>query len=174
MPPHDLDFGFDSRTFLRDHKTFSTWQSWIFGLLAFRVDLPRYVMAKSANVLFAKELQRRCDAKGIPIISTSIHPGGVATDGAMAIFTPLVKPLVWLSAVPADEGAVMSLFTATAPIVRSNEARYKGRYLLSPAEFCPAHPVTEDEVQLCGLWENTLTAVNDYLADQGLNPVQDV
>lgn len=32
-----------------------------------------------ANILFAKELQRRFDEEGIPAIAVSLHPGDIAT-----------------------------------------------------------------------------------------------
>ena len=42
-----------------------------------------YGYGKLTNVLFASELQRRLDAQGVPILSLSVHPGGVATNGAL-------------------------------------------------------------------------------------------
>lgn len=39
-----------------------------------------YGQAKFANILFAKELQRRFDAEGIDIIVTSLHPGAVESN----------------------------------------------------------------------------------------------
>ena len=35
--------------------------------------------SKLANILFTKELQRRFKARGVPIISVAVHPGGVIT-----------------------------------------------------------------------------------------------
>ncbi|KAF1797113.1 hypothetical protein V8B55DRAFT_1379351 [Mucor lusitanicus] len=39
-----------------------------------------YGQSKFANILFAKELQRRFDAEGVDIIVTSLHPGTVVTN----------------------------------------------------------------------------------------------
>lgn len=175
MVPADLDFGFDVPDFLHRHRTFSTLQSRILGRLAFTIDMPRYAMAKTANVLFAQELQRRLDARGSgAILSLSLHPGGVGTEGAMAIFTMMVKPLVWLSAIPAAKGAVTTLFAATAGAVRADEQAYKGKFLVPYGEIAPVHPVAGNEEQVRGLWQNTLAAANDYLVSEGLEPVQDL
>ena len=131
-------------------------------------------MAKTANVLFAQELQHLLDAKGIPILSMSLHPGGVGTEGARAVFTNLVKPLIWLNSITTDQGAVTSLFAATAKVVRENEDMYGGKYLLPFGEVSPTHPVTKDERQVRGLWQNTLAAANECLVKNGLEPVRDV
>jgi len=142
--------------------------------LVVKVDMPRYAMAKTANVLFAQELQHLLDAKGIPILSMSLHPGGVGTEGARAVFTNLVKPLIWLNSITTDQGAVTSLFAATAKVVRENEDMYGGKYLLPFGEVSPTHPVTKDERQVRGLWQNTLAAANECLVKNGLEPVRDV
>lgn len=42
---------------------------------------------KLANLLHAKELQKRLDAQGAPIIVTAIHPGGIMT-GKRPVFLP--------------------------------------------------------------------------------------
>jgi len=39
-----------------------------------------YCTSKLANVLFAKELDRRCKAAGLPITAVSCHPGAINTD----------------------------------------------------------------------------------------------
>src|ERR1700733_3123522 len=57
----------------------------------------RYAISKVANTLFASELQRKMDSEGVPIISMSIPPGVVATDGGMGLFPDFVKPLLKLA-----------------------------------------------------------------------------
>lgn len=143
-------------------------------MLAFRVDMPRYALAKLANVLFAKELQRRLDARSIPIISTSMHPGGAATDAIPYVFRWLVRPLVWLTAISADAAAAMPVFAAVDPVVREKESHYRGAYLFPPGTVAAAHPAAEDEEQLRGLWENTLQQLNEYLATVGLSPLEGI
>ncbi|QRD90011.1 hypothetical protein F9C07_1526629 [Aspergillus flavus] len=39
----------------------------------------RYGLSKLAMVLFSKEIQRRANEEGIPMVATSMHPGGVRT-----------------------------------------------------------------------------------------------
>jgi len=46
----------------------------------------RYSKAKLANLLFAKELQRRVDRDGVPIISVAVHPGAAGTGEHGTIF----------------------------------------------------------------------------------------
>ncbi|KEY74780.1 hypothetical protein S7711_06677 [Stachybotrys chartarum IBT 7711] len=174
MVPEDLAFGFASPTFLDEHRPSLRSSGNALRALAFKVDMPRYCMAKMTNVLFAQELQRRLDTSGLSILSLSLHPGGVGSDGAMAIFTTLVKPLVWLIAWTTDKGAVTSLFAATAKTVREKADEFKGKFLLPFGEIGPLHSVTKNEVQVKGLWENTLRAVNMYHAQNALEPLQDV
>ncbi|KFA71898.1 hypothetical protein S40288_09521 [Stachybotrys chartarum IBT 40288] len=174
MVPEDLAFGSASPTFLDEHRPSLRSSGNALRALAFKVDMPRYCMAKMTNVLFAQELQRRLDTSGLSIISLSLHPGGVGSDGAMAIFTTLVKPLVWLIAWTTDKGAVTSLFAATAKTVREKADEFKGKFLLPFGEIGPLHSVTKNEVQVKGLWENTLRAVNMYHAQNALEPLQDV
>lgn len=46
---------------------------------AYEVNYMFPARSKQANILFTKELQRRFDEEGIPIICTSLHPGTVNT-----------------------------------------------------------------------------------------------
>ncbi|KAF6832299.1 daunorubicin C-13 ketoreductase [Colletotrichum plurivorum] len=176
--PGDLNTGFTSPTFLAENRTFSNFQTWLSGILAFRIDMPRYALAKLANVLFAKELQRRLDTRNIPIISTSMHPGGAATDAIPYVFRwlvrPLVRPLVWLTAISADAAAAMPVFAAVDLVVREKKSHYQGGYLFPPGTVAAAHPAAEDEEQLRGLWENTLLQLNEYLATVGLSPLEGI
>lgn len=172
--PGDLDTGFTSPEFLSQNRTFSNLQTWLFGMLAFRIDMPRYALAKLANVLFAKELQRRLDARNIPIISTSMHPGGAATDAISYVFRSLVRPLVWLTAISADAAAAMPVFAAVDPVVREKRSHYQGAYLFPPGTVAAAHPAAKDEEQLRGLWKNTLLQLNEYLATIGLSPLESI
>ena len=73
----------------------------------------RYGFSKLANVLFASELQRRFDADGVSIISISLDPGPVGTEGALSIFPGFLGPLLkrFVMANP-SHGAWPSLFAA--------------------------------------------------------------
>ncbi|KAL0139398.1 hypothetical protein V8B55DRAFT_1523607 [Mucor lusitanicus] len=55
-----------------------------------------YGQSKLANILHAKELQRRFDAEGVDITVTSLHPGSVETNlmGRYASFSTIVD-MIW-------------------------------------------------------------------------------
>jgi len=154
------------------------------------ISMKRYGITKMANVLFAAELQRRLDSdpdlvvESPPgkdgdggrarIISTAVHPGGVATEGAIALFPGVVGALLKrFYFVPPHEGAWPSLFAATAPEVRENAEKYAGKYLVPPAgKIGGMHVAARGEMgakNAADLWHTTEEAVRRYL-DAG--PVQ--
>lgn len=94
-------------------------------------NLLRYGLSKLANILFAKELQRRFDAGGVKAISLAVHPGAVATDGARQFFESKAE-MAHFGAVSPAEGALTSLVAATDPVVWAERAKYSGAYLVPP------------------------------------------
>jgi len=88
-----------------------------------------YIQSKLANLLFAYELQRRLDAAGAPLISVAAHPGyartnlqhvGPEMDGSRS------KRWLWsflntVIAQRAEQGALPSLYAATAPDVQGGD-----------------------------------------------------
>lgn len=83
--------------------------------------LPYYGNTKLANVLFARELQRRADEAGSRLVSTAAHPGvsatglvgnpqGMGSNRLVRLAAPFVLPLVLQSAAA---GANPSLYAAT-------------------------------------------------------------
>lgn len=124
----------------------------------------RYSVAKTANMMFAQKLQQMMDSQGIPILSIGVHPGAVASDGVKTIGTGLFNRVINMSFVTTDQGALNSLFAATAKEVRATPEKYKGRYLEPVGQVVEPHVVTKDHEQVEGLWENTTIAVNKYLA----------
>lgn len=140
----DVDIDFSSKTCLVAKGTGDAGQE-----DKFLVNMRRYGLAKLANTLFATELQRRLDveyaallaAEGAardastttavvsPIISISLHPGGVATDGAVRLFGFLPAAVVRGAMMTPDKGAWTTLFAATSAAVRADRDRYAGRYL---------------------------------------------
>lgn len=107
--------------------------------------MKRYGLSKLANVLYAKELQKRLDEGGVPIIVCSLHPGHVNSvfdskverSTGNAAFRQSLSPIVrglWvlgtmLHAVPISKGAYTSVFAAASPEVRAHPETYKGAYL---------------------------------------------
>jgi len=84
-----------------------------------------YAQSKLANLLFAYELQRRCDAAGIKLVSAGCHPGYAATnlqnagpqmDGA-TLSSWMMNVGSFLFAQSQKMGALPTLFAAVAPQV---------------------------------------------------------
>jgi NAD(P)-dependent dehydrogenase (short-subunit alcohol dehydrogenase family) len=80
-----------------------------------------YSNSKLANLLFAKELQRRAAARGLPLTSTAAHPGlsatglvsdreGMGSNPVLRVTAPFLLPLVTQSA---TAGARATLYAAT-------------------------------------------------------------
>src|ERR1700744_5992929 len=87
----------------------------------------RYSVSKLANILVAKEIQRRLDAEESPVIATSVDPGPVNTEGGMGLFPAWLRPLLKFSRlwVAPSTGAIPVLYLATEPAIRQNPAKYK-------------------------------------------------
>ncbi|KAH7114204.1 NAD-P-binding protein [Dendryphion nanum] len=97
----------------------------------------RYGMTKLANVLFTSELQRRLssipitssDPAAATILAMSLHPGGVATTGAIE-YQGGPDSFVKGDSVTPFEGAITPLFAAAHPEPRENEKTFRGKFLL--------------------------------------------
>jgi NAD(P)-dependent dehydrogenase (short-subunit alcohol dehydrogenase family) len=82
--------------------------------------LGAYAQSKLADLIFAREMQRRLSEAGSPILSIAAHPGIAATNlfsnmtGFLKTLASLVSPLIGQSAAA---GALPELFAATAPEV---------------------------------------------------------
>lgn len=105
-----------------------------------------YGQSKLANLLFARELNRRLEARGARAISLAAHPGysathlqsaGPGTGGGLSarIWTGLLAVGNRIYAQSAEMGALPQLYAATAPDAR-------GGKLVGPASFDQArgHP----------------------------------
>ncbi|KZO91904.1 NAD-P-binding protein [Calocera viscosa TUFC12733] len=127
----------------------------------------RFRQAKLANVLFAKELQRRLDAAGVPILSISIHPGSVGTEGAKNLIrgfgVGFLWPLVSRIMLSPAQGAITQLFAATSPEVRREADKYKGQYLVPYGTVGQPSAVARREGLSGQLWELTERAVAEIV-----------
>lgn len=82
-----------------------------------------YCQAKLANLLFGRELHRRCMEKNLPVKSLIVHPGVsntnlVATGGNTGggdLQTRFMELVVPLTSQNAASGAIPSLYAATSP-----------------------------------------------------------
>lgn len=82
--------------------------------------MPIYAQSKLASLLFALELQRRSTANGWGITSIAAHPGISRTDllhnaPGRRSMSGLARTWLWFLFQPAAQGALPTLYAATAP-----------------------------------------------------------
>jgi NAD(P)-dependent dehydrogenase (short-subunit alcohol dehydrogenase family) len=174
--PPDYEFEYTSASFLSGKIPYEPWKFRHIKKPLFNIDLMRYSLSKVASLLFAKELQRRLEKQGLHIISVSLHPGGargVRTDSALGVLAGFMKFIMRRIMISEDEGSFTSLFAATAKEIRDKPDLYRGKFLVPFGKVAPPHPVTENERQIQGLWDNTTKEVNRYLTENGYAPLLD-
>lgn len=169
--PADYPFDFADPVFLSGKLPYEP-EEYVSQKQMFSVNVLHYCMAKLANVLFAQELQSRLDHFGLPMISTSVNPGMVETEGAVGIFSPEMQPAIRKMMVSPNKGAYTSLFAATANDVSMRPELYKGKYLDSEKVKEP-HVVTKDKEQVSEFWDTTTKEVARYLAKCGFVPLNE-
>lgn len=135
----------------------------------FAPDLARYCRSKLANILFTKALQKRLNARNVPILALALNPGLVCTDGVLNdvrsqppiishIFTMAIRAL-W--AAP-SRGALTSVFAATAPVVRDQPQLYGGAYLQPPGKLGRPPNADARSLELAEeLWDTTERLLRD-------------
>ncbi|EGB13050.1 hypothetical protein AURANDRAFT_4152, partial [Aureococcus anophagefferens] len=112
-----------------------------------------YCLSKAFNVLFADELQRRFEAKGLKGSAVSLHPGAVQTDLARYLISGTEKAeaglMVGLSnfVLPIPLGANTQVYLAASP----NLAADGGLYFDSMKPAKPG-PATGDADLAAKLW----------------------
>lgn len=166
--PHDFPFQFDKPGGLSKPVIQYPLQWRLLAKYLFSWDMIRYSVSKVALVLFATELQRRLDAQGIPIVTLSVHPGSVHTEGLVSVNNFFIGTMSRLFFMSADQGAVSPLFAATAKHVQQSPEKYKAKLLVPVGNIAKPHPVAEDERQIKGLWVNTTAELNKVLDAQDL------
>jgi len=87
-----------------------------YGFLGFR----RYGETKMMNILWTAELARRLDGSGVT--ANSLHPGGVRSN--LGNPTPWQRAMASAFLVPAEKGALTSVFLATDPSVAGVSGGY--------------------------------------------------
>jgi len=80
-----------------------------------------YAVSKLGNVLFTQELARRVAGRGIT--AYALHPGVVASDIWRRVPWP-VRPLIKRRMITTEEGALTSLYCATAPELAQVSGRF--------------------------------------------------
>jgi NAD(P)-dependent dehydrogenase (short-subunit alcohol dehydrogenase family) len=139
----------------------------------FTVNMTIYGQAKMATVLFTRELQRRFDEQGVPIISTSLHPGDINSgDSSLDIFASFTRPIFKGIMITPEKGSFNSLFAATAKVIRQMPDTYKGSYMEPVGRVVVPHPVVNDDKQTRALWDITTQEVNRYLVQNSLTNLE--
>ncbi|KAE8324552.1 hypothetical protein BDV39DRAFT_207847 [Aspergillus sergii] len=121
----------------------------------------RYGLSKLAMVLFSKEIQRRANEDGIPMVAMSMHPGGVRTDGVTRYFGKGNDRLKDLLA-PLD-GALTPLFAAAHPMPFIERGRYGGAYLVPFGDIGKTSEDGENEQLAKDLWGTSERVLKDVL-----------
>ncbi|KZT55553.1 NAD(P)-binding protein [Calocera cornea HHB12733] len=116
------------------------------------IQMTRYGQSKLANILFAKELQRRWTAAGVPAIALSLHPGGIATQGARD-FLRWWYVLFGLGFLTPEKAAGNILFLAGGKRVEGGGGVWKGAYVLPGGTLGAPSEEAEDAGLAKDLWE---------------------
>ncbi len=124
------------------------------------VPMQAYGQSKIACLMFALELQRRSEAAGWGVTSIGAHPGVARTDllhngpGEGSLMAR-VRSLAWFLFQPAAQGALPTLYAATAPEAKGGG--YYGPNALSETRGYPAParipPQALDARACARLWE---------------------
>ncbi|MGS2809030.1 oxidoreductase [Nocardia sp. MW-W600-9] len=119
-----------------------------------------YAQAKLANLMFARELQRRLTEAGSAKKSYAVHPGVSATDLFARTETPLdrvSKPFIKLIGHPPAKAAHSSLFAATEPAADPTVYWGPNKWMQSqgPVEACPSSAISRNPELLRRLWEES-------------------
>lgn len=125
----------------------------------------RYGYSKLANVIFTAELQRHLSAQNTSILAMSLHPGGVATNGAANYLGGKDNDL-FRSAFTPFEGAITPLYAAAHPEPRKEVERYRGAFLLPWGGVKEVKGLATDEQVAKQLWETSEKVLGDVLQDK--------
>ena len=121
-----------------------------------------YGQSKLANLLFVRELQRRLELVSSPGLAAASHPGSTRTE--LQRHSRLMRGIVIAFSQEPAEGALPTLFAATAPNVRGAEfIGPKGAFgLTGPPAAARSSPRSKDMVLASRLWSvsEELTGVN--------------
>ncbi|PQM44445.1 NADP-dependent 3-hydroxy acid dehydrogenase YdfG [Mycobacterium talmoniae] len=126
-----------------------------------------YAQSKLANLMFARELQRRLAAAGSTKRSYAVHPGVSGTDlftKTETLLDLVAKQGARLVGQPPQRAAESTLFAATMP--NADPTIYWGpnrlRQTRGPVEPCPSSRLSRNETLWHRLWEESerLTGVH--------------
>jgi NAD(P)-dependent dehydrogenase (short-subunit alcohol dehydrogenase family) len=123
-----------------------------------------YGQSKLANLLFARELQRRLQRSGASTISVACHPGYAATNlqhvgpqlEGSALNALIMRIGNGLLAQSAEAGALPTVFAATEPGLRGGELvgpRGPGQFWGKPTVVSGSSRASQDPELARRLWE---------------------
>ncbi|OCB88175.1 NAD-binding protein [Sanghuangporus baumii] len=145
---------------------------------SYRAQMKRYAFTKLLVVLWSKELARQLAASsdgGSDVLVVCVHPGSIASDGALKgagrLFWPLSKLVQWYikktfltpTQTP-TQAATTVLIAAAQPDLCREKVKYHGAYLLPFGKLASTSKVAADEGLAKDLWILT----EKILADEGL------
>ncbi|KAG8880921.1 hypothetical protein FRB98_004681 [Tulasnella sp. 332] len=141
-----------------DWKSADGWNPKQTGLFG---DLGAYATTKTANILFAKELQRIFDQENVNAVSMSLSPGTVDTESFHSLpsvnwngfIIYYLSKVTGLLMTPA-QGSYTTLFAATSPKARDRRT-YGGAYLVPYGKIAEPSKVAKDPVAARDLWETS-------------------
>jgi NAD(P)-dependent dehydrogenase (short-subunit alcohol dehydrogenase family) len=112
-----------------------------------------YGQSKLANLLFVLELQRRLEAARVDALAAAAHPGSTRTE--LQRHSGLMQAIVAVFSQQAPEGALPTLYAATAPGVRGGEyfgpSGFAGCF--GPPGRARRSPRAKDAAAALRLWE---------------------
>ncbi|KAI0637553.1 NAD-P-binding protein [Trametes polyzona] len=124
--------------------------------------LLRYSYTKIMQLLFIRELQRRLDDEGIPIILMAVDPGEVNTEGVQAyaasvgpILAPIYRLIADLTFTTPEKGAYGPVFCAASPVPGAAPNAYRGAYLKPPGVLAKPNALADREDLRKELWATT-------------------
>jgi NAD(P)-dependent dehydrogenase (short-subunit alcohol dehydrogenase family) len=115
--------------------------------------LRAYGQSKLANLLFVRELARRLEARGEPIVAAGAHPGSTRTN--LQQHSRLFSAVVAVFSQEPAGGALPTLRAATAPGVRGGDYFGPGRLfeMMGPPRPARSTPASKDAATAKRLWE---------------------
>jgi NAD(P)-dependent dehydrogenase (short-subunit alcohol dehydrogenase family) len=134
-----------------------------------------YGQSKLANLLYAKELDRRLEARGSKVVAIACHPGyaatnlqsaGVGMDGGSRFFRGFYAVTNKIVAQSAEEGAYPLVLAAAEPDAQRGE--YYGptwfMQMRGPVGVSFVAKQGRDEKTAAGLWDATEKLVGPFFA----------
>jgi NAD(P)-dependent dehydrogenase (short-subunit alcohol dehydrogenase family) len=112
-----------------------------------------YGQSKLANLLFNRELARRLAARGEAIVAAAAHPGSTRTN--LQKYSRLLYGAVALFSQEPPDGALPSLYAATAPGVRGDDYFGPGRVfeMVGPPKPARRTRAARSDADAQRLWE---------------------